>query len=240
MRCWSISEFVPQKKALDRGPFLIGYVKDYLPAPSSTGAGVTLAEIVMRVCSGTVFALIVTVLVCLFFFPLELNLTSISPTSPGAIGSLGHWGTVQPQDPLQRSMMSGLSPVLVNLKMCVTASPSSMVPKSHAFSAKEIEVEGPASTGASAASAAGSILASGAAVSAAASVVAAGAAFSPASPFSLEQATSSMGMANVARVRWMFIVWVVVCYKINALRSRPRKKETGCSGCRRELSVADA
>ena len=143
----------------------MGCVADYLPAPSAAGAGVTFAEIVMRVCSGTVLALIVTVLVCLFFFPLELNFTSISPSSPGAMGSLGHFGTVQPQDPLQRSMMSGLSPVLVNVKMCVTASPSSMVPKSQAFSAKVMEVEGPVSAGASAASAAGSIFASGAAFS---------------------------------------------------------------------------
>ena len=39
---------------------------------------------------GSVLALMVTVLVWLFFLPLELNLTSISPCAPGAMGVLGH------------------------------------------------------------------------------------------------------------------------------------------------------
>ena len=46
------------------------------------------------------------------------------------MGSLGHCGTVQPHEPLHLSKMSGSLPVLVNEKMWVTASPSSMVPKS--------------------------------------------------------------------------------------------------------------
>ena len=62
-------------------------------------------------------AVTVTFLVCAFFFPLELNFTSIVPVAPGAIGSLGHCGTVHPQDPLHLSRMSGSAPVLVNVKV---------------------------------------------------------------------------------------------------------------------------
>ena len=53
-------------------------------------AGFTNALIFKIVWAGSVLALMVTVLVWLFFLPFELNLTSISPCAPGAMGVLGH------------------------------------------------------------------------------------------------------------------------------------------------------
>jgi len=43
-------------------------------------------------------------------------LTRIVPFAPGAIGSFGHSGTVQPQDPLALEMINGSSPVFLNSK----------------------------------------------------------------------------------------------------------------------------
>ena len=89
---------------------------NYLTGVAAGAAGVTSAVIVRIVWAGSVFAVTVTFFVCLFFFPLELNFTSILPVAPGAIGSFGHCGTVHPQDPLQLSRMSGSAPVFVNSK----------------------------------------------------------------------------------------------------------------------------
>ena len=81
-----------------------------LASAASPSAGVTSALIVKRVGFGSVFALIVTVFVCLFFLPLLLNSTLISPSPPGATGSFGHSGTVQPHEPFALLMINGSSP----------------------------------------------------------------------------------------------------------------------------------
>ena len=59
------------------------------------------------------FVVKVTVFCCLFGFPLVLNLTFTSPVSPGLIGSLGHKGTVQPQDAFAFVMTKSVFPELV-------------------------------------------------------------------------------------------------------------------------------
>ena len=83
------------KKGTPRGAFFCnGFDLAYL-----VSAGFTNALILRMVCPGSVLALMVTVLVWLFFLPFELNLTSISPLAPGAMGCLGHCGTVQPHEP---------------------------------------------------------------------------------------------------------------------------------------------
>ena len=65
---------------------------------------------------GFVFAVKLTALFCFPLLPELLKVTSIVPDSPGAIGSLGQFGTVQPQEPLAFEMINGASPELVNLK----------------------------------------------------------------------------------------------------------------------------
>ena len=67
------------KKATHLGGLFLWVIRDYFAS-----AGFTNALIFKMVCPGSVLALMVTVLVWLFFFPLELNLTSISPAAPGA------------------------------------------------------------------------------------------------------------------------------------------------------------
>ena len=48
---------------------------------------------------GVVLAMSVTFLVICPLIPVLLNVTLITPSSPGAIGSFGYSGCVQPQDP---------------------------------------------------------------------------------------------------------------------------------------------
>ena len=71
---------------------------------------------VKKVWTGSVFAVIVTLLLCFPFFPFELKTTFISPCSPGAIGAFGHWGTVHPQLPFAFLISRGSFPVLVKTK----------------------------------------------------------------------------------------------------------------------------
>lgn len=87
MACCSDGNRQPfeSKKATQMGGLFCGWTENHFAS-----AGFTNALIFKMVCPGSVLALMVTVLVWLFFFPLELNLTSISPAAPGAMGSLGH------------------------------------------------------------------------------------------------------------------------------------------------------
>mgnify|MGYP006242976825 CR=1 FL=1 len=55
-------------------------------------------------------------------------LTLISPEAPGATSSLGHWGTVQPQDPLALVIFKGLVPLFVNTKIHSPLAPCSICP----------------------------------------------------------------------------------------------------------------
>ena len=79
---------------------------------------------------GMVLAVMVTFLFCGPFFLPESKVTSISAEAPGGIGSLGHVGTVQPQEPLAVSITSGSLPVLVNVKLVLFFVFSATLPKS--------------------------------------------------------------------------------------------------------------
>ena len=88
----------------------------------------------MKVWPGLVLAVIVTRLFWEPALPLELNSTNISPVAHGATGSFGQEGTVHPQLPLASLIIKGSEPVLVNLYVWDTFSPSSIVPKSNSLS----------------------------------------------------------------------------------------------------------
>ena len=49
--------------------------------------------------------------------------TVIVPEAPGAIGSLGHSGTVHPQEPLALEIIKGASPVFLNSKVQAPSAP---------------------------------------------------------------------------------------------------------------------
>ena len=77
-----------EKKAPAGCLFCNGFDLAYL-----VSAGFTNALILRMVCPGSVLALMVTVLVWLFFLPFELNLTSISKACTrrnGLFGALWH------------------------------------------------------------------------------------------------------------------------------------------------------
>jgi hypothetical protein len=93
--------------------FLLGSVG--VGVAGALGSLLTVPVIFRKVCAGTVLAVTVTLFVCLPGFPLLSNSTSITPVPPGAIGSVGHFGTVQPQLPFALLMTSGSLPVFVNL-----------------------------------------------------------------------------------------------------------------------------
>src|SRR5690606_23642879 len=73
---------------------------------------------------------ILTTLFCLPILPDELNDTLISAVLPGAIGSFGHLGTVQPDVAATLEIIKGAFPVFSRLKVCSTLSPCLMSPKS--------------------------------------------------------------------------------------------------------------
>ena len=79
---------------------------------------------------GIVLATKVIVLFCNPDLPSELKTTSISPFSPGLIGSFGHCGTVQPQLPWAEDIIKLLFPTFLNLKIVLTDSPWVIWPKS--------------------------------------------------------------------------------------------------------------
>ena len=54
--------------------------------------------------------------------------TDTSVEAPGAIGSFVHTGTVHPQDPLHKEMISGALPVFVTVKTHVPSPPCSISP----------------------------------------------------------------------------------------------------------------
>ncbi len=75
----------------------------------------------------------VTVFVKLPGLPLELYIAVITPSFPGAIGSLVHFGVVHPQDAFTLLSTSASFPVFLNVKVTVACTPSSIVPKSSYF-----------------------------------------------------------------------------------------------------------
>lgn len=79
---------------------------------------------------GLVLAETETVFVCSPYLPLLSNEIKISPVAPGAIGSLGHTGTVQPQEPTALEMINGCLPVFVKAKVALAGAPASIFPKS--------------------------------------------------------------------------------------------------------------
>jgi hypothetical protein len=54
--------------------------------------------------------------------------TLITPVAPGAIGSFGHSGTVQPQDPFAFEIIKGSFPVFLNSKAQLGSPPYLMFP----------------------------------------------------------------------------------------------------------------
>ncbi len=103
---------------------------------------ITFARISNLVIGSSVFAVIVTVFVCGPSCLAGLYSTFISDHSPGIIGSLGYWGTVQPQEPFADSMISGFEPEFLNSKICRLVVFCLMVPKSYFFSLKTIDERG--------------------------------------------------------------------------------------------------
>jgi hypothetical protein len=95
-------------------------------APS--GAGATFPLILITLFgSFTAFEVIVTFLLiapALFVS----YFTEITPLAPGAIGSFGQDGTVQPQDHCALEIINGAFPVLVNSKVQVPFAPFLMFP----------------------------------------------------------------------------------------------------------------
>src|SRR5687768_11697698 len=80
----------------------------------------------------------VITLFCWPILPALLKTALIVPLLPGAIGSFGHSGVVQPQVTSTCLITSGALPVFLNLKTCSTMSPCLMLPKSCFVSAKVI------------------------------------------------------------------------------------------------------
>ena len=74
------------------------------------------------------FAAFEVIVTDLFIGPIRLlsYFTRITFDSPGAIGSRGHSGTVQPQVDFALLIINGAFPVFLNLKACVTIAPSSI------------------------------------------------------------------------------------------------------------------
>ena len=65
---------------------------------------------------GSVLEVTVTIFDCSPDLPFGSNETSIFADLPGAIGSRGQDGTVQPQEPSAPKIINGSLPVLVNSK----------------------------------------------------------------------------------------------------------------------------
>jgi len=78
-----------------------------------------------------VFVNKVSVLDCLLGLPAVLKLASTSAESPGFIGSLGHTGTVHPQDGCTLDIIKSVLPELVTTYFASTITPSFTVPKSY-------------------------------------------------------------------------------------------------------------
>jgi hypothetical protein len=95
---------------------------------------------------GSVFAVSVTDLLWSPGLPFESKITLIWLDLPGLMGSLGHSGTVQPHEPWASLIIMSLSPVFLNLKMCVIFSPSAIVPQSWLVSSNFADVVLPPAT----------------------------------------------------------------------------------------------
>src|SRR5690606_39572711 len=78
-------------------------------------ARTTMALKRSTVCCGQVLAVTVTVLFWMLGLPLESNFAVTKPSPPTGTGDLLQSDTVQPQDPWAFWMISGASPVFVNL-----------------------------------------------------------------------------------------------------------------------------
>jgi len=65
---------------------------------------------------GFVFAVMLTILFCIPGLPLLLKTTRITPSAPGASGSVGYSGIVQPQVAVALLIISGAFPIFLNLK----------------------------------------------------------------------------------------------------------------------------
>ena len=90
-------------------------------APSGAGATFPLIRITL-LGSFTAFEVIVTFLLIAPAL-LVSYLTEITPLAPGAIGSLGQTGTVQPQDPFAFEIINGSLPVFLNSNVHVPSAP---------------------------------------------------------------------------------------------------------------------
>src|SRR4028118_1633527 len=86
--------------------------------------GFTIALNCRSVIDGFVLANTVMVLFCSPILPRLLNRTRIDDLAPGATGSRGHSGVVQPQEAVMLLIIKGNSPLLVKANVCSTVSPS--------------------------------------------------------------------------------------------------------------------
>lgn len=87
---------------------------------------------------GFAFDVTVTTLSCMPILPSLLKTTLITPSLPGKIGSPGTCGMVQPQVAVAFETISGLLPVFLSLKSCLTFSPWVILPKSKISRSKTI------------------------------------------------------------------------------------------------------
>ena len=74
-------------------------------------------------------------------FPRVLKVALMTALSPAAIGSLGHWGVVQPQLGFTAVNKRGAVPVLVNLYIISGFELFEIVPKSTVVCSKKISGE---------------------------------------------------------------------------------------------------
>ncbi len=98
-----------------------------------------ISAVILRIITLFLVLLVtVTVLFCLPLLPELSKITSSLPFFPGGVGSLSHFGTVQPQLPVAFWIIRLPVPVFSYLKIHPTFSPSSITPKSCSVNSKVI------------------------------------------------------------------------------------------------------
>ncbi len=85
-----------------------------LTGVATSGAGPTSPLILITLFGSLIAFEVIVTLLLIAPGRFVSYLTRIVPFAPGAIGSFGHSGTVQPQDPFALEIIKGSSPVFLN------------------------------------------------------------------------------------------------------------------------------